>query len=158
MHKVTSMRHALVAERVGVDAVIVKGLECAGHPGTDNVTSLILIQRAVELLRVSVIASGGFGDGKGLVAALAMGAEAVYMATRFFVTRECPAHQNIKDWCVNAAETDIVLAFTSLRDPVRYMRTEFTERVVNMEVRGAGLGELLTVIDGLNNRQALRIR
>jgi nitronate monooxygenase len=155
IHKVTSTRHALAAERSGVDAVTVEGFECAGHPGMDNVTSLILIQRAVEQVKIPVIAAGGFGNGKGLVAALAMGAEGILMGTRFFVTKECPAHPNIKEWCLKAAEMDTVFALTSLRDPVRYMRTDLAERVLDMEARGAGLQELLTIIDGLKNKQAL---
>jgi nitronate monooxygenase len=155
IHKVTSTRHALAAERSGADAVTVEGFECAGHPGMDNVTSLILIQRAVEQVKIPVIAAGGFGNGKGLVAALTMGAEGILMGTRFFVTKECPAHPNIKEWCLKAAETDTIFALTSLRDPVRYMRTDLAEKVLDMEARGAGLQELLTIIDGLKNKQAL---
>jgi len=155
IHKVTSTRHALAAERSGVDAVSVEGFECGGHPGMDNVTSLILIQRAVEEMKIPIIAGGGFGDGKGLVAALAIGAEGILMGTRFFVTKECPAHPNIKEWCLKAKETDTVLALASLRNPVRYMKTDLAERVLGMEARGAGLQELLTIIDGLKNKQAL---
>lgn len=155
IHKVTSVRHALSAERIGVDAIAVEGFECAGHPGMDNVTSLILIQRAVEQVKIPIIAGGGFVDGKGLVAALALGAEAVIMGTRFLVTAECPAHPNVKEWCLKANETDTILCLSSLRDPVRYMRTEFTERILGMEARGAGLDELGPLISGQRFKKLL---
>jgi len=155
MHKVTSVRHGLAAERMGADAITVEGFECAGHPGMDNVTSLILIQRAVEQLKVPVIAGGGFVDGKGLIAALALGADAVLMGTRFLVTKECPAHQNIMEWCLNASETDTILCLSSLRDPVRYMRTEYAEKVLGMEARGAGLEELAAIVSGQRYKRML---
>jgi NAD(P)H-dependent flavin oxidoreductase YrpB (nitropropane dioxygenase family) len=155
LHKATSVRHLLAAERSGYDAVTVEGFECAGHTGMGNVTSLILIQRAVEEVKIPVIAGGGFGDGKGLLAALALGAEGILMGTRFLVTKESPAHPNIKEWCLKAKETDTIFALTSLRDPVRYMRTDLAERVLGMEARGADLKELLPMISGLKNKQAL---
>jgi len=155
LHKVTSIKHALAAEKLGVDAVTVEGLECACHPGMDNVTSLIVIQRAVERVKIPVVAAGGFGDGKGLVAALALGAEGVLMGTRFFNTKECPAHTNIKDWCVKAEETDTVMALASLRDPVRYMKTELSEKLLGMENRGAGPEELIAVASGLKYKEAM---
>lgn len=155
IHKVTSVRHALAAERIGVDAITIEGYECAGHPGMDSVTSLILIQRAVEQVKIPVIAGGGFVDGKGLVAALALGAEAVLMGMRFLVTAECQAHPNVKEWCLKANETDTILCLSSLRDPVRYMRTEFTERILSMEARGAGLDELGPLISGQRFKKLL---
>lgn len=155
IHKATSVGHALAAERRGVDAVTVEGLECAGHPGMDNVTSLVLLQRTLEQVKIPVIAAGGFVDGKGLVAALALGAEAVLMGTRFFITKECPAHPNIKEWCIKAEEIDTMMCQYSLRDPTRYLRTELAERVLGMEQRGAGLEELLTIISGQRMKQAL---
>ena len=106
IHKVTSVKYAISAVKRGVDMVAVEGTECAGHPGMDDISSLVLIRRAVEQLQVPVIAAGGFVDGKGLVAALALGAEAILMGSRFFMTKEGPAHPNIKEWCLNAQETD----------------------------------------------------
>lgn len=155
LHKVTSVRFALAAERRGADAVTVEGLECAGHPGMDDVTSLIVIQRAVQEVKIPVIAAGGFVGGKGLVAALALGAEGVLMGTRFLVTQECPAHPKVKEWFVNAKETDTILCLSSVRDPVRYMKTELTERVLGMEARGAGLEELITVVSGQRFKKML---
>ena len=155
LHKVTSVEHALVAERRGVDAVTIEGYECAGHPGMDRVSSLVLIQRTVQEVKIPVIAGGGFVDGKGLVAALALGAEAILMGTRFFVTQECPAHPNMKEWCLKANETDTIFCLTSLRNPARFMRTELAERVLGMEARGAGLQELLRVISGQRYKKLL---
>lgn len=155
IHKVTSVRHAVAAERRGIDAVTVEGFECAGHPGMDDVTSLILTQRTVEQVKIPVIAAGGFVDGKGLVAALALGAEAVLMGTRFFATKECPAHPNIKEWCLKAEETNTLMGLRSLGDPVRYMKTGLAEKVLAMEGRGAGLEELVAVVSGEKSKRAL---
>jgi NAD(P)H-dependent flavin oxidoreductase YrpB (nitropropane dioxygenase family) len=155
IHKATSVEHALSAERKGVDAVTVEGYECAGHPGMDRISSLVLIQRTVQELSIPVIAGGGFVDGRGLVAALALGAEGVLMGTRFFMTKECTAHQNIKEWCLNAKETDTVFGLMSLGFPARYMRTDLSERVLGMEARGARLPELLTVISGQRYKKLL---
>jgi len=155
LHKATSTRHAIAAEKRGVDAVCVEGFECAGHPGMDDISSLILIQDVLDKVNIPVIAAGGFGDGKGLVAALAMGAEGVLMGTRFLVTKECPVHPNVKDWCLNAEVTDTILGLQSLRDPVRYMKTETAERVLEMEARGADLNELMPIISGFKNKEVI---
>ncbi len=155
LHKATSVRHALAAERAGVDAVTVEGMECAGHAGMSEVTSLILIQRTVQEVKIPVIAAGGFVDGKGLVAALALGAEAILMGTRFFITRECHSHPVIKEFCVKAEETDTKVCLRSLRDPVRYLSTDVVDRILQMEESGADLKQLLKVISGNNMHQAV---
>ncbi|MFA5400857.1 MAG: nitronate monooxygenase family protein [Dehalococcoidia bacterium] len=155
LHKATTVRHALAAERAGADAVAVEGMECAGHAGMGDVTSLILIQRTIQEVKIPVVAAGGFVDGKGLVAALVLGAEAVLMGTRFFVTGECPIHPNIKEVCVKARETDTTVCLRSLRDPVRYLHTEVADKILEMEASGADLKQLLTVISGENMRQAV---
>ena len=97
VHKCTSVRHALSAERMGVDAISIDGFECAGHPGEDDTPGLILIPVAADKVKIPMIASGGFGDGRGLVAALALGAEGINMGTRFMCTKESPIHQLIKE-------------------------------------------------------------
>ena len=99
LHKCTSVRHALTAERMGVDAISIDGFECAGHPGEDDVPGLILIPAAADKLRIPVIASGGFGDGRGLVAALALGADGINMGTRFMATVEAPIHARSSNAC-----------------------------------------------------------
>src|SRR5262249_32707904 len=96
VHKCTSVRHALSAERKGVDAISIDGFECAGHPGEDDIPGLILIPAAANKVKIPLIASGGFGDGRGLVAALALGAEGINMGTRFCATAEAPIHPNVK--------------------------------------------------------------
>ena len=119
IHKCTSIRHALKAQRIGCAAVSIDGFECAGHPGEDDVTSLILIPLAADALDIPIVASGGFGDGRGLVAALALGADGMNMGTRFVATQECPIHHNVKQALVNASERDTRLLMRSLRNTAR---------------------------------------
>src|SRR6202041_3694330 len=104
LHKCTSVRHALSAERMGVDAISIDGFECAGHPGEDDIPGLVLIPAAADKVRIPMIASGGFGDGRGLVAALALGAEGINMGTRFCATDEAPIHDNVKQLLVDNDE------------------------------------------------------
>ena len=100
IHKCTAVRHALKAERIGADAISIDGFECAGHPGEDDVPGLVLIPAAADKVKSPMIASGGFGDARGLVAALALGAEGINMGTRFMCTVESPIHQRIKEQIV----------------------------------------------------------
>src|SRR4029079_2261673 len=93
VHKCTSVRHALSAERMGVDAISIDGLECAGHPGEDDTPGLILIPAAANKIKIPMIASGGFADARGLVAALALGGDGITMGTRFHATRARPVHR-----------------------------------------------------------------
>lgn len=153
MHKVTSVRHARAAERAGCDAVIIDGFECAGLPGEEDITSLTLIPLTVDALKIPVIAAGGFGDGRGLVAALALGAEAVLMGTRFMATRESPAHEKAKEWLVAATERDTIIAQRSLRNTARVARTAFSQKVVEMEKQGAKLEELASFISGQREKE-----
>jgi NAD(P)H-dependent flavin oxidoreductase YrpB (nitropropane dioxygenase family) len=132
LHKCTSVRHALKAEAIGCDAVSVDGFECGGHPGEDDVPNLILLPLAAEALSIPFIASGGIGDGRGLAAALALGADGVNMGTRFIATREAPVHDNVKSALVAANERDTRLVMRGLRN---------TERVLN----NAGVTELLEI-------------
>src|SRR5213082_727784 len=104
VHKCTSVRHALSAERMGVDAISIDGFECAGHPGEDDTPGLILIPAAANKIKIPMIASGGFADARGLVAALALGADGVNMGTRFLATAEAPVHDNVKRRLVEATE------------------------------------------------------
>ena len=110
IHKCTSVRHALSAERMGVDAISIDGFECAGHPGEDDIPGLILIPAAADKVKIPMIASGGFGDGRGLAAALALGAEGINMGTRFMATVESPIHENVKRQMVENDEraTDLI--------------------------------------------------
>lgn len=155
LHKVPAVRFAKKAGQIGADAVTIVGFECGGHPGMDDVTTLVLAPKAADSVSIPVIAGGGVADARGLVAALALGAEGVVMGTRFVATTECLAHRNIKDWIVKARETDTLMIQRSIRNAARVMRNAAAERVLEMEARGATLEELLTVIGGKVGRQAL---
>lgn len=133
IHKCTSIRHSLKAEKIGCDMVSVDGFECAGHPGEDDVTNLILLPLAARRLKIPFIASGGLGDGKGLAAALAMGADGINMGTRFMVTKEAPIHENVKQAMVDATELDTELIYRSLRNTARVFKNSIAEKVVEIE-------------------------
>ena len=135
-HKCTSVRHSIKAEKVGCDAVSIDGFEAAGHPGEDDVTSLILIPLTADALSIPVIASGGFGDGRGLVAALGLGAEGMNMGTRFVATQEAPLHNNVKEALVKAGERDTRLLMRTLRNTERVLTNTVAEKVLEIESKG----------------------
>jgi NAD(P)H-dependent flavin oxidoreductase YrpB (nitropropane dioxygenase family) len=148
IHKCTAVRFARTAQRIGCDAVSIDGFECAGHPGEEDVTSLVLIPLTVDAVDIPVIASGGFGDGRGLVAALALGAEAVNMGTRFMATKEAPGHSRVKELLVNASERDTVLVLRSFRNTMRALRNPTSEKVLELEKQGADIHQLEALISG----------
>ena len=135
-HKCTSVRHSITAEKVGCDAVSIDGFEAAGHPGEDDVTSLILVPLTRDALHVPVIASGGFGDGRGLVAALALGADGMNMGTRFVATREAPVHINVKQALVRAGERDTRLIMRTLRNTERVLTNSVVKKILEIEAKG----------------------
>ncbi|WP_347487804.1 nitronate monooxygenase [Desulfoscipio sp. XC116] len=155
IHKVPAVRFAEKAEQLGADAVTIVGFECGGHPGMDDVTTMVLVPKTASRLSIPVIAGGGIADSRGLIAALALGAEAVVMGTRFVATTESLAHSNFKKWIVNARETDTVLIQRSIRNAARVMKNAAAIKVLEMEERSASLDELLTIISGQVGRQAL---
>ncbi|OSS42179.1 Enoyl-[acyl-carrier-protein] reductase [FMN] [Desulfurella amilsii] len=155
IHKCTSIRHALKAQSIGCDYVSIDGFECAGHPGEDDVTSLILIPRAKDELNIPVIASGGFGDARGFVAALSLGACAVNMGTRFMVTQEAPLHENIKQALLKAKETDTVLLERSLKNTLRAFKNTHALKVLELERQDANLEKLAPYLSGLNGKKML---
>jgi nitronate monooxygenase len=148
IHKCTAVRFARTAQRIGCDAVSIDGFECAGHPGEEDVTSLVLIPLTVDAVDIPVIASGGFGDGRGLVAALALGAEAVNMGTRFMATKEAPGHPKVKEWLVQASERDTLLLLRSFRNTMRTLRNPTSEKVLEIEKQGADIHQLESLISG----------
>ncbi len=156
IHKCTAVRFARTAERVGCSAVSIDGFECAGHPGEEDVTSLILIPLAAEAVNIPVIASGGFADARGFVAALALGAEGVNMGTRMLATQEAPVHPRVKERLLQASERDTMLILRSLRNTQRVLRNRMAERVAELEKRGACLEELAPLISGERGRQLLQ--
>jgi NADH:quinone reductase (non-electrogenic) len=136
IHKCTSIRYALKAEQLGADAVSIDGFECAGHPGADDVPGLILIPAAVAKLRVPVVACGGIADARGLVAALALGADGINMGTRFMLTRESPVPAALKERIVGLTERDTVLIGRSYGDPSRLLRNSVVEEALTREKQG----------------------
>ena len=156
IHKCTSVRHALSAERMGVDAISIDGFECAGHPGEDDVPGLILIPAAADRLKIPMIASGGFGDGRGLVAALALGAEGINMGTRFCATVEAPIHDNIKRFLVANDERATNLIFRRFHNTGRVAKNSISDDVLKISARPETVFEdIRPLVSGARGRVAL---
>jgi nitronate monooxygenase len=156
IHKCTAVRHALKAQRLGVDALSVDGFECAGHPGEDDIPNLVLLPIAADRLKIPFIASGGFGDGRGLVAALALGADGINMGTRFMATREAPIHDAIKQRLVDADERQTALILRTLRNTSRVHRNSIAEQVIAVEHRpGATFSDVRDFVAGVKGRRVL---
>lgn len=158
IHKCTTVRHALSAERNGVDIVSIDGLECAGHPGEDDVGGLVLIPAAARALRIPVVASGGIADGRGMAAAFAMGAEGINMGTRFCATQEAPIHDNVKQALVRGSERDTALIFRTLKNTARVYGNEVARQVRALEYRPGGcvFEEVRPLVIGTRGRAALQ--
>ena len=140
IHKCTSVRHSLKAEKIGCDAVSVDGFECGGHPGEDDVPNMILLPRAADELTIPFVSSGGMADARSLVASLAMGADGMNMGTRFIATKEAPVHDNVKQAIVAASELDTRLVMRPLRNTERVLNNAATERLLEKEqARGKDL-------------------
>ncbi|GBC63557.1 nitronate monooxygenase [Desulfonema ishimotonii] len=144
IHKCTSVRHALKAEKIGCDAVSVDGFECGGHPGEDDIPNMILLPRAAEELKIPFVASGGMADARSLVASLALGADGINMGTRFIATKEAPVHENVKQAIVAATELDTRLVMRPLRNTERVLHNAAVERLLEKE---ASLGKNLRFED-----------
>ncbi len=153
IHKCTSVRHALKAESLGVDIVSIDGFECAGHPGEDDVPGLVLIPAATALLRIPVLASGGIANGRGLVAALALGADGISMGTRFMCTRESPIHPRIKDAIVAATELDTELIFRPLRNTSRVASNSVSRQAVEVLAKGGVFEDVRELVAGARGRR-----
>lgn len=130
LHKCTAVRHALSAEKAGCDIISIDGFECAGHPGEDDIPGLILIPAAADKVKIPMLASGGFGDGRGLVAALSLGAEGINMGTRFCATKEAPIHDNVKQAYLDNDERGSFLIFRNFKNTARVGKNEVSEEVV----------------------------
>ncbi|UAL09749.1 NAD(P)H-dependent flavin oxidoreductase [Caulobacter segnis] len=156
IHKCTAVRHALSAERMGVDAISIDGFECAGHPGEDDIPGLILIPVAADKVKIPMIASGGFGDARGLVAALALGADGVNMGTRFCATVEAPIHENFKQAMVANDERATDLIFRTLHNTARVARNAISQQVVAIErAGGAKFEDVAQLVKGARGREGL---
>jgi NAD(P)H-dependent flavin oxidoreductase YrpB (nitropropane dioxygenase family) len=158
LHKCTTVRHALSAQRNGVDIVSIDGLECAGHPGEDDVGGLVLIPAAARALDIPIVASGGIADGRGMAGALALGAEGVNMGTRFCVTQEAPIHADIKQALVQASERDTALIFRGLKNTARVFRNAIADEVRAIESRPGGctFEDIRSLVLGSRGRAALQ--
>jgi len=141
IHKCTSVRHALKAQSVGVSAITIDGFECAGHPGEDDIPSLVLLPQAAEALDVPVAGCGGFSDAKSMVAALALGGEAIVMGTRFMATKEAGKNQNVKDKMTEADELSTNLMFRTMHNTARVFKNSVSDEVVEIESTGSATFE-----------------
>lgn len=155
IHKCTSVRHALSAERMGVDAVSIDGFECAGHPGEDDIPGLILIPAAADKLKIPIVASGGFGDARGLVAAFALGAEGINMGTRFCATKEAPIHEAFKKAIVANDERATDLIFRTYHNTARVARNSISQQVREHEAKGEPFESVATLVKGARGREGL---
>lgn len=153
IHKAVTVRHAVKAQSVGVDAISIDGFECAGHPGEEDVPGLVLIPAAVRALTIPVIASGGIATGRGLVAAMALGAQGVNMGTRFVATREAPVHENVKRQIVRNNERDTVLIFRMFKNTARVARNSVSEEILEISSRpGATFADIAHLASGVRGR------
>lgn len=158
IHKAVTVRHALKAQSLGVDAVSIDGFECAGHPGEDDVSGLVLVPAAARQLTIPVIASGGFANGAGLVAALALGAVAINMGTRFVATTEAPVHDSVKRQIVRNDERDTVIAFREFGNSARVARNAISEEIREIGARpGATFADVAHLASGQRGRQRVLI-
>ena len=148
MHKCASVRHAVSAQKAGVDAVTIFGTEGGGHIGELGLTTMVLVPRAADALEVPVLAAGGIADGRGLLAALALGAEGVTIGTRLLVTEECPIHENLKQALAAATELDTLPILGSLRNTVRAWKNPAALKVAELEAQGSEMWEILAIVAG----------
>ncbi|MBC7492566.1 MAG: nitronate monooxygenase [Novosphingobium sp.] len=155
LHKCTAVRHALSAERAGVDVISIDGFECAGHPGEDDIPGLILIPAAADKVKIPLLASGGFGDGRGLAAALALGADGINMGTRFCATVEAPIHEAFKQSMVTADERSTDLIFRTYRNTARVAKNGISQQVVAAEKEGKPFTEVADLVKGVRGREGL---
>jgi nitronate monooxygenase len=153
MHKCVSARHALSAQKAGVDAVTVFGSEGGGHIGELGLTTMVLTPHAADLLEIPVLAAGGIADGRGLLAALALGADGVTIGTRLLLTQECPIHDNVKQALAAAGALDTLPVLGTLHNTLRAWKNAAALRVAELEAAQAGLDEILSVVAGAASRR-----
>jgi NADH:quinone reductase (non-electrogenic) len=156
LHKCTAVRHALSAEKAGCDIISIDGFECAGHPGEDDIPGLILIPCAADKVKIPLLASGGFGDGRGLVAALSLGAEGINMGTRFCATQEAQIHPNVKQAYVDNDERGSFLIFRNFKNTARVGKSEVSEEVVRrLSMSDAAFVDVKELVAGSAGRELL---
>lgn len=148
MHRATRVRDIRKVEKLGIDIATIDGFSAAGHIGMEDVGTIVLVPAAVDAVNIPVVAAGGIADARGFVAALALGAEGVLMGTRFMASQECTVHAKIKEWMLELQENDTIMIQRTIRNDERVVRTEYTEKILEMENKGATLEELLPLISG----------
>ncbi|GAC70335.1 NAD(P)H-dependent flavin oxidoreductase [Gordonia soli] len=153
IHKCTSVAHALKAQSIGADAVSIDGFECAGHPGEDDIPGLVLIPATADRLTIPFVASGGFADGRGLAAALSLGADGINMGTRFMCTRESPIHDHIKGLIVDASEHDTRLIMRQLRNSMRVAKNTVSDEVIQVLEQGGRFRDIKELVAGVRGRR-----
>ena len=145
VHVIANTKFALKAVEAGVDAIVAEGFEAGGHNGKEETTTLCLIPKIVEAVKIPVIATGGISSGKSMLAAFALGAEAVQIGTRFAASLESSAHQNFKNAIINAQEGDTKLSMKKLM-PVRLLKNDFAEQIYQADLNGATKEELIKLL------------
>jgi len=154
VHVVPSLKFALKAESVGCDAVVGEGVEAGGHNGADQITLISLIPKLVDELKIPVIAAGGIADGRGIAAAMALGAEGVQIGTRFAATLESSSHENYKRRVVEAEDNDTTLILSKI-GLVRTLKNDFTKLVADAENKGADEGTLRELLGAKRERKGI---
>jgi NAD(P)H-dependent flavin oxidoreductase YrpB (nitropropane dioxygenase family) len=156
LHKCTAVRHAVSAEKAGCDVISIDGFECAGHPGEDDIPGLILIPAAADKVKIPMLASGGFGDGRGLAAALALGADGINMGTRFCATVEAPIHANVKQAYLDNDERGSFLIFRNFKNTARVGKNSVSEEVVRRLAQpDAKFSDVQELVAGTAGRELL---
>lgn len=158
IHKCTSVRHAIKAEKIGCDAISIDGFEAAGHPGEDDVTTMVLVPLVRDAVSIPIVASGGFGDGRGLVGALGLGADGINMGTRFMATREAPIHDNVKQALVANNELSTRLIMRTLRNTERTLHNSVVEQILaveNEKRENTTIEDLIPFVSGLGGKEML---
>ena len=154
IHKVGAVKHAKHAEEIGYDAVIAAGFEEGGHPLDDDVTTMLLTPRICESVNITVITTGGIADGRGMAAAMVLGADGVMMASRFIATAECLAHPKIKEEIIRRQENDITLICKTINLQMRALKNKLVQEVQEVEARHGGLEEIISLISGERSQKA----
>ncbi len=158
IHKCTSVRHAIKAEKVGCDAISIDGFEAAGHPGEDDVTTMVLVPLVRDAIKIPIVASGGFGDGRGLVGALGLGADGINMGTRFMATQEAPIHDNVKQALINNDELSTRLIMRTLRNTERTLHNSVVDKILaveNEKRENTTIEDLISLVSGLGGKDMI---
>ncbi|MHB1421312.1 MAG: NAD(P)H-dependent flavin oxidoreductase [Bacillota bacterium] len=148
IHKVVAVKHAMKAQDMGVDAVTIDGCECGGHPGEFDTGSIVLLPKAADTVSIPIVAAGGYADGRGLVAALSMGADGILMGTRFMMSKESPMHDKVKEWLVGINETDTILLLRSFKNSMRAIKNSVAMQVYELESKNAPFEDVFPLVSG----------